>query len=55
MTNSETLAFPAKAHSSLKKNRRTGEPMALAKRAKKLLGIPERSEPTNDDEPYFGL
>jgi len=55
MANSQVWTIPGKAHSAAKEDQKTRSPMSLVQRLKKLLAIPERSERSNDDQPYFGM
>jgi len=55
MADNPTLGIPGKALSITKVDQKTREPMTLAQRVKKLLGIANWSELIKGDEPYFGL
>jgi len=55
MADSQVWTIPGKADSAPNVDRKISESISLAKRLKKLLGIPERSDPANNNEPYFGL
>jgi len=55
MANSQVWTIPGKAHSVAKEEQKTRNPMSLVQRLKKLLAIPEHSERSDDDPPYFGM
>ena len=55
MTENPTLAIPGEVLPMVKADQKTREPITLAQRVKKLLGIREWSELIKGDEPYFGF
>jgi hypothetical protein len=55
MADNPIAAIPGKALPLVKTDQKTREPMTLAQRVKKMLGITTWSELTKGDEPYFGF
>ena len=55
MAENPTLAIRGEAFPTVKAEQKTREPITLAQRVKKLLGIRDWTELIKGEEPYFGF